>query len=337
MGAAAARRPSTARAAAPIQHRVLRALRMPDLRHSVRGSAAAPVLVQQPVRRVPDLPRLRQHHRARSGAGGARSAEVDQPGRDRAVDQAALPLASRRVEARRQDQGRPPRRGVARPDAGRNRVRDGRRRRRLRRRARILPLARAQEIQGPRPRVPEPLSRLPDLPGLRRHAAAPRSARRACRRRDDRQGVGAHRARSREVLHGAAAHREGSGDRRQGAEGDPAPARLPARRRPRLPDARSPVVDAVGRRSAAHQPRDVARLGAGRHALRARRAVDRPAHARQPAADRDPSAAARSGQHRDRRRARRRHDRRGGSPGRHGPRRRRARRPRGLFRHARRA
>ena len=65
---------------------------------------------------------------------------------------------------------------------------------------------------------------------------------------------------------------------------------LPARCRPRLPDARSPVVDAVGRRGAAHQPGDLARLGAGRHAVRAGRAVDRPAHARQRAADRDPPA-----------------------------------------------
>ena len=119
-----------------------------------------------------------------------------------------------------------------------------------------------------------------------------------------------NRARGGEVLHRPAAHREGSGDRRQGAEGDPAAPRLPARRRSRLPDARSPVVDAVRRRGAAHQPGDLARVGAGRHAVRARRAVDRPAHARQPAADRHPAAAARSGQHRDRRRARRRHDRR---------------------------
>ena len=51
----------------------------------------------------------------------------------------------------------------------------------------------------------------------------------------------------------------GRGDRRQGAEGDPAPAGLPERRRPRVPDARSAVVDAVGRGSAAHQPGDVAR------------------------------------------------------------------------------
>jgi excinuclease ABC subunit A len=42
-------------------------------------------------------------------------------------------------------------------------------------------------------------------------------------------------------------------------------------------------------------------------ALRARRAVDRAAPARQPAAHRDPGAAARPGQHPDRRRARRGH------------------------------
>ena len=43
----------------------------------------------------------------------------------------------------------------------------------------LLPLARAQEVQGARPRVPEPLPRLPDLPRVRRRAAAPRGARRA--------------------------------------------------------------------------------------------------------------------------------------------------------------
>ena len=47
-----------------------------------------------------------------------------------------------------------------------------RRRRRERRRLRghqgVLPLAGAEEIQGARPRVPEPVSRLSDLPGVRR-------------------------------------------------------------------------------------------------------------------------------------------------------------------------
>ena len=139
------------------------------------------------------------------------------------------------------------------------------------------------------------------------------------------------------LLRQAGADREGSGDRRQGAEGDPPAPVVPERRRPRLPDARSAVVDAVGRRGAAHQPRDVARLGARRHAVRARRAVDRPALARQPAAHRDPAAAPRPGQHGARRRARRRHDqgRRPHRRSRAG--RRRAGRPRRVFRHARRA
>ena len=57
---------------------VQRAIRMPELRHPVRGSAAAVVLVQQPVRRVPDLPRLRQHHRARHEPGRARRQQDDQ-------------------------------------------------------------------------------------------------------------------------------------------------------------------------------------------------------------------------------------------------------------------
>ena len=159
-----------------------RALRVPALRHRVRGSAAAAVLVQQPVRRVPDLPRLRQHHRARHGSRRARSVEVDQPGRDRAVEQAALSRAARRAEARGEEGGCGSTcRGPSSTD-DEKRVRRSRATARLRRRARLLPLARAEEIQGARPRVPEPLSRLPHVPRLRRRAAAPRSARRARRR-----------------------------------------------------------------------------------------------------------------------------------------------------------
>ena len=130
--------------------------------------------------------------------------------------------------------------------------------------------------------------------------------------------------------------RKGTGDRREGAERDSAPAVVPQRRRPRLPDARSTVVDALGRRGAAHQPGDLARLGAGRHALRPRRAVDRPALARQSAADRDPAAAPRSGQHRAGRRARRRHDQSRRPHRRSRARRRRTGRTGGVLRHARR-
>ena len=64
----------------------------------------------------------------------------------------------------------------------------------------------------------------------------------------------------------------------------------------------------------------------GRRALRARRAVDRPAPARQPQADRHARAPARPRQHRDRRRARRGDDPRRRPRRRHRPGRRRARR-----------
>ena len=67
-------------------------------------------------------------------------------------------------------------------------------------------------------------------------------------------------------------------------ERDPQPAALPARGRARLPDARPPVAHALGRRARARRPDDRGRLVAGQHALRPRRAVDRPASARQPSA-----------------------------------------------------
>ena len=62
--AAGGRRGRRRRAAAAAP-RLLRALRVPGVRHRLRGPAAAAVLVQQPVRRLPDVPRLRQRHRAR--------------------------------------------------------------------------------------------------------------------------------------------------------------------------------------------------------------------------------------------------------------------------------
>ena len=75
-------------------------------------------------------------------------------------------------------------------------------------------------------------------------------------------------------------------DRRRDPQGDQRAARLPARRRARLPDARPRGGDAVGRRGAAHPAGVAARLRAVGRDVRARRAVDRPAPARQPAAHR---------------------------------------------------
>ena len=180
--------------------RLLRTLRMPALRHRLRDAAAAAVLVQQPVRRLPDLPRLRQRHRARHGSGRARSVEVDQPGRDRAVEQAALPGAAGRAEARGAKSGTPARRAVARPD---------RRRAPLRRRWRrasttgIRGFFRWLERKKYKVHVRVFLSRYRGylaVPGLRRRAAAARGARRPGRRPDDRRRLGAHRARGAGVL-----------------------------------------------------------------------------------------------------------------------------------------
>ncbi len=92
-----------------------------------------------------------------------------------------------------------------------------------------------------------------------------------------------------------------------GPQGGAGPAGLPARRRAALPLARPRRGLAVRRRGPAHPAGHPDRLRPGRRALRARRAVDRAAPARQPAADRDPGPAARPGQHADRRRARRGH------------------------------
>ena len=84
----------------------------------------------------------------------------------------------------------------------------------------------------------------------------------------------------------AAADRPRSDHRRADPAGDSGAAAVPERRRRRLPDARPQRRDAVGRRRAAHPARDADRREPDRRALRARRAVDRPASARQPQAAR---------------------------------------------------
>ena len=104
------------------------------------------------------------------------------------------------------------------------------------------------------------------------------------------------------------AHREAERDRRPHPQGDPRAPDLPGRCRPRIPDARPRLRHAVGRREPAHPPRLADRLRPHRRALRARRALDRPAPARQRAPARHAEAPARPRQHGDRRRARRGRD-----------------------------
>ncbi len=120
------------------------------------------------------------------------------------------------------------------------------------------------------------------LPGVRGLAAAARGAQRVRWRRRP-----------------AAGHR-------QDRQGDRLAAALPGRCRPRLSVARPLGRHAVGRRVAAHPPGVADRLRAHRRHVRAGRALNRPAPARQRPPDRHPEAPARSRQQRDRGRARRR-------------------------------
>ena len=76
-------------------------------------------------------------------------------------------------------------------------------------------------------------------------------------------------------------------DRLPGRQGDRGAARVPRRRRSRLPDPRSDERDAVGRRGAADPPGDPDRHDADGRPVHPRRAVDRPPPARQREAHRD--------------------------------------------------
>ena len=137
-GAAFAMQLAPPTAGQPDRHAtVQRAVRVPRVQHPVRAAATAAVLVQQPVRRVPALPRLRQRHRARHGSGRARSIEVDHAERHRALEQAALPRAARGAEARGEAARPAARRAVVAADRRREAVRHRRRRRRATKGSRV--------------------------------------------------------------------------------------------------------------------------------------------------------------------------------------------------------
>ena len=125
---------------------------------------------------------------------------------------------------------------------------------------------------------------------------------------------------------GAGAARPRRRDRARRRQRDPQPARVPRGGRPRLPDAGPCRADAVGRRGPAHPSRGAARQQPAGRLLRARRADDRPAPARQPGPARRAEEPQRQGQHAGRRRARRGHDPRRRPHHRHRPGRRQARR-----------
>ena len=284
--------PRTVEEAATV-HRCFRALRVPALRHRLRRSAAAAVLVQQPVRRVPDLPRLRQHHRARHGPGRARSDEVDYPGRDRAVEQAALSRATRRPEDGAAKKAK------LRLDVPWAELTDDEQPLR-RSKAATISTASGDSSAGSSARNTRSTSAsssaaiaatstCPDCGGARLRREA-RDVRVAGRTIDQ---VSALTVREAQGFFGDLA----ADARRKTTIAEKVLKEI-RRRLSFLSDvgldylhARSAVVDAVRRRGAAHQPRDLAGLGAGRHAVRPRRAVDRPALARQPPADRHPSTS----------------------------------------------
>ena len=171
------------------------------------------------------------------------------------------------------------------------------------------------------------------LPRLRRRPAQARVAGRHGGRSQHLRAVQPlHRQRRRGHVH-PGAERPRAHDRRPRLQGSARAHAVPARRGPRLPVPGPLCRHPVRRRGAAHPPGQPDRQRAGRRPLRPRRAVHRPAPARQPAPHRHARAPAQPGQHRHRggarrgdhphRRLRGRHRARGGGARRQ----RRARRP----------
>ena len=320
---------------------------MPRARRLAARAGAAHLLVQRAARRLPALHGPRRAARDRPGHARARHVGLDRRRGARAVVGRQLellrgrdpgdrrPLRDRhRPAVARSHRGaaelvplrherRPHPRPVPEPDGPQAPVRDGVRGHRAQPRA-ALPGDRL----GPAAGADRGVHELPALPGLPRRAPQAGRARGHRRRPLDPPVHEAVGGRGAPLPRRARADPDRAADRPPDREGDPRAAHVPLRRRRRLPPARPGREDAVRRRGAAAAARDADRLAARRRPLHPRRAVDRPAPARQRPPDRDARAAQGARQHGARRRARRADDARRRLDRRHGPGRRRARRPR---------
>ena len=327
--------------------RLQREVRLPQLRRLDARARAADLLLQLPARLLPALPRARLPAGDRPGADRPRPDALDLRGRARAVDEGGLDLPPPAARGGRRGQRHRHRRspGATCPKATANLLLEGTGDRAphdhatatasaagaptrsastgmlhsLERRYEntdsentrerieaLMALQPCPECHGARLR-PESLA--VTVGGLNIYEYTQLSARAAL-----------------EWIECARADRDRARDRAARRPRDRRAAPLPRLGRDRLPLARARGDHALRRRGAADPARDADRLEPGRRPLHPRRAVDRPAPARQREADRDARAPARPRQHGDRRRARRGHD----------PRRRPRRRPRPGRRRARR-
>ena len=312
---------------------LLRAVRVPPLRHVDARARAADVLVQLAARRLPALHRPRLADGDRPRAGGARPEPLARRGGDPAVVDERLELLRPDDAGDRRALRDRPRHAVGGPGGGRAGLLPVRHERRPDLRLLPEPLRAAALVHDvlrgdrPQPRAPLQGDRLRlrpredrgvhvgrAVPGVRGCAPAARVARGQGRRPRHPRGhadVGAARDR---LVRGARAVRHRAPDRAPDPARDRRAAALPRQRRRRLPVARARGGHALRRRGAADPAGHPDRVEPRRRALHPRRAVDRAPPARQHAADPHARAAARPRQHGDRGRARRGHDARGGPP-----------------------
>ncbi len=326
---------------------VLAELRVSGARRVARRAAAAHLLVQLAARSLSALHRARRAAGDRSRPARPRSVAVDRRRRAGAVGGRRLGVLRVGDPGDRRPLRDPDRRAVG----GADRRPAVALPRRHRRRQGVRPVPQPDgasplvhgRLRGDRHVAAAPVPRdglvdaarahrgvhvVPPVPGLQGGAAQAGSAGRHGRPQEHpRVHAPVDHARAR-VPGFARPDRDRAADRRADRQGDPRTADLPRRRRCRLPEPRPRVGDALRRRGAAAAARDADRLTARRRAVHPRRAVDRPAPARQRQVDRHARAAPQPRQHRGRGRARRADDAQLGLARRHGARRRRARRAR---------
>ncbi|CAA9357123.1 MAG: Excinuclease ABC subunit A, partial [uncultured Gemmatimonadetes bacterium] len=277
----------------------------------VRHPVAAALLVQQPVRELPGVHRLRR--RAAAGRVADRLQPRPVAGRGRGGSLADAALRGQAEEAGRPGpQGGRLRRHALAGSPGGVPAQGAARGARLPGGARLLRGAGGEALQGVHPRLHPPVPERAHLPAVRGRQAAPRGVAGEGGRAHHRRGVGdaagppaplgRDTARSapqrRRRLPACPPFRAGAGDRGDDPQGAGVAHRLPERRGAGIPDAGAADAHPFRRRGAAHLAVQRAGEPAGGYAVRAGRAHHRPAPGGQRPAAVAAGAPARGRQHR---------------------------------------
>ncbi len=251
---------------------LLRRLRVHHLPPRLPRARAAPLLLQQSLRRLPPLPGLRQHHRLRPQPHHPRPLEDPRRRRHRPLDHHQIPPPPRRDDPRRQSRRHPHRRPLVRPHRPTSSASSKTAAAPSPASAASSPRSSARSTSSTSASSSPSTAATPSAPTAAASASAPKPAPsyRSTTKTSARLSALTITA-AQDFFDNLQLSPCTNGNRRQDPRRGPPAHPLPPPGRPRLPHPRPPQLHPLRRRIPAHPARHISRLAPRRRSLRPRR------------------------------------------------------------------